>query len=185
MVRDEPPARPGLTVVTGLGEPTADRPRGPEEQAEAAEASVVLLLSGPNLSLLGQRQPEIYGRDTLADHVARATLTAAEHGLALRHVQSDYEGALVEAVLEARGRAVAIVINPGALTHYSWALHDALAAFDGPDVELHLSNPARREAWRRTSVVSPVATGSIAGFGGEGYHLALEAVAALLRTTKH
>jgi len=184
--RDEPPVRPGLTVVTGIQEPTGDRPgRGPEERADASEASVVLLLSGPNLNLLGQRQPEIYGRDTLADHVARATLTAAEHGLAIQHVQSDYEGALVEAVHEARGQMAAIVVNPGALTHYSWSLHDALAAFDGPVVELHLSNPARREAWRRLSVVSPVATGSITGFGGEGYRLAIEAVAALLRNAKH
>jgi 3-dehydroquinate dehydratase-2 len=132
--------------------------------------------------MLGQRQPEIYGRDTLADHVARATLAAAEHDLALEHVQSDYEGALVEAVLRARGRASAVIVNPGALTHYSWSLHDALAAFGGPVVELHLSNPHRRDGWRRRSVVSPVATGVIAGFGGDGYRLAVDAVAALLRS---
>ena len=112
-------------------------------------------------------------------------MAAAEHGLALEHVQSDYEGALIEAVHEARGRAAAIVVNPGALTHYSWSLQDALATFEGPIVELHISNPKRREPWRHVSVVSPVATGVIAGFGGDGYRLAVEAVAAILRAGRH
>jgi 3-dehydroquinate dehydratase-2 len=184
--RDQPPERPELTIVPGMQEPVPEwAARRPEDDPEGDPEVVVLLLSGPNLSLLGQRQPEIYGRDTLADHVARATLAAAEYGLAVRHVQSDYEGALVEAVHEARGQASAIVVNPGALTHYSWSLHDALAAFDGPIVELHLSSPGRREPWRHQSVVTPVATGLIAGFGGEGYRLAIEAVVALLRTGRH
>jgi 3-dehydroquinate dehydratase-2 len=87
---------------------------------------------------------------------------------------------LVDAVQAARGRAAAIIVNPGAFTHYSWALHDALATFDGPVVELHLSNPNARESWRHTSVVAPVATGTIAGFGGVGYTLAVEAVAMAL-----
>ena len=183
MAPQEPPARPELTVVTGLQETGADRGgRRQDEGPERLPDGVVVLLSGPNLSLLGQRQPEVYGRDTLTDHVARATMVAAENGLALEHLQSDYEGALVEAVHEARGRAAAIVINPGALSHYSWALHDALAAFDGPVIELHLSNPRRREAWRHVSVIGPVATGVIAGFGGDGYRLAIEAVAAMLRS---
>jgi 3-dehydroquinate dehydratase-2 len=142
---------------------------------------VVLLLSGPNLNLLGDREPEIYGNATLDDHVAVARETADRHGLLLEHQQSNHEGELVDAVHAARGRASAIVINAGALTHYAWALHDALAAFDGPIVELHLSNPARREAWRATSVIAPVATGLVAGFGGTGYRLALDAVAALVR----
>ena len=141
---------------------------------------IVLLLSGPNLQLLGEREPDIYGRSTLEDHVATASVSAAQHGLELEHYQSDYEGQLVEQVHGARGRVSAIVINPGALTHYGWSLHDALATFDGPVVELHLSNPEGREEWRRTSVVAPVATGTIAGFGGAGYRLAIEAVAALL-----
>jgi 3-dehydroquinate dehydratase-2 len=141
---------------------------------------VVLLLSGPNLNLLGDREPEVYGKETLEDHVTRARATAAEHGLALEHLQSNHEGALVEAVHGARGRCAAIVVNPGALTHYAWSLHDALAAFDGVVVELHLSNPNAREPWRHTSVVAPVADGSIVGFGGVGYELALRAVAALL-----
>ncbi|MCU4184816.1 3-dehydroquinate dehydratase [Acidiferrimicrobium sp. IK] len=141
---------------------------------------LVLLLSGPNLGLLGARQPEIYGTATLADHVETAVAAGAAAGLAVEHLQSDHEGTIVEAVHAARGRAAAIVVNAGALTHYSWALHDALAAFDGPVVELHLSNPGGRDAWRHTSVVTPVATAVIAGLGGAGYRLALDAVASLL-----
>jgi len=141
----------------------------------------VLLLSGPNLDLLGIRQPEIYGATTLEDHVARTTAVAAAKGLDLEHLQSNHEGDLVEAVHGARGRVAAIIVNAAALTHYSWSLHDALAAFDGPVVELHLSNTAAREPWRHTSVVAPVATGSITGFGGHGYELAVDAVALLLR----
>jgi 3-dehydroquinate dehydratase-2 len=141
---------------------------------------VVLLLSGPNLNLLGEREPEIYGTATLDDHVATAAAAAASWGFELEHLQSNHEGVLVDAVQAARGRAVAIVINAGAFTHSSWALHDALAAYDGPVVELHLSNPMSREPWRHTSVVSPVADALICGLGGAGYRLALEAVGELL-----
>lgn len=141
---------------------------------------IVLLLSGVNLDLLGTRQPEVYGTATLADHVATATAAAEAHGLALEHLQTNAEHELVEAIHGARGRCAAIVINPGAFTHYAWSLHDALAAFEGPIVELHLSNPASREEWRKVSVVAPVATGTIAGFGGDGYRLALDAAARLL-----
>lgn len=140
----------------------------------------MLLLSGPNLNLLGDREVDVYGTDTLEAHVARAREAADAEGLDLEHVQSNHEGALVEAVQGARGRAAAIVVNAGALTHYSWSLHDALATFEGPVVELHLSNPAAREPWRHTSVLSPVADGSISGFGGLGYRLAVQAVARLL-----
>jgi 3-dehydroquinate dehydratase-2 len=142
--------------------------------------AVVLLLSGPNLDLLGQREPDIYGHATLEDHVARARARAESHGLELEHVQSNHEGDLVDAVHAARGRVAAVVVNAAALTHYAWSLHDALATFDGPVVELHISNTAAREPWRHTSVVSPVATGTITGFGGHGYALALDAVALLL-----
>lgn len=142
--------------------------------------TTVLLLSGPNLNLLGEREPDVYGTATLAEHVAAAQAVAEAHDLVLEHVQSNHEGVLVDAVHEARGRCAAIVVNAGALTHYAWSLHDALAAFDGPIVELHLSNPAGREAWRSTSVVAPVATAVIAGLGGHGYPMALAAVARLL-----
>ncbi|HVC70818.1 MAG TPA: type II 3-dehydroquinate dehydratase [Acidimicrobiales bacterium] len=141
---------------------------------------LLLLLSGPNLDLLGEREPAIYGTDTLADHVAAATSAALAAGLALEHRQTNHEGELIELVHGARGRAAALVVNAGALTHYSWALHDALASFEGPVVELHLSNPAAREPFRHTSVVAAVADGSIAGFGGLGYVLAVQAVARLL-----
>jgi 3-dehydroquinate dehydratase II len=142
--------------------------------------TTVLLLSGPNLNLLGARQPDIYGTVTLDDHVARATATAESRGLKLEHVQSNHEGELVEAVHTARGRFAALIVNAAALTHYSWSLHDALAAFEGPVVELHLSNTAAREPWRHTSVISPVAIGVIMGFGGLGYEMAVDAVARLL-----
>jgi 3-dehydroquinate dehydratase II len=141
---------------------------------------IVLLLSGANLNLLGEREPEVYGRDRLDDHVRTAAAAAEAHGLTIEHRQSNHEGELVDAIHAARGRCAAIIINPGAFTHYAWALHDALAAFVGPVVELHLSNPNAREPWRHTSVIAPVATGSIVGFGGDGYRLAVEAVAARL-----
>ncbi len=155
--------------------------RGPAVTAlDDTGTATVLLLSGPNLNMLGEREPNIYGTFTLADHVATASASAGRFGLVVEHHQSQHEGDLVELIQGARGRAAAIVINPGALTHYAWSLHDALAAFDGPVIELHLSNPDSREAWRRTSVVAPVATGSISGLGGVGYRLAIEAVAELL-----
>ena len=141
---------------------------------------LVLLLSGPNLNLLGEREPEVYGTATLDDHVEVARRTAAGLGLDIEHLQSNHEGELIDAIHAARARCAAIIINPGALTHYAWGLHDALATFAGIVVELHLSNPDGRESWRRTSVIAPVATGTIAGFGGDGYRLAVEAVAAKL-----
>lgn len=142
--------------------------------------SSILLLSGPNLNLLGTREPHHYGTATLQDHVATARAAADGRGLSLEHLQSNHEGELVDAIHDARGRHAAIIINAGAFTHSSWAIHDALAAFDGPIIELHLSNPDSREPWRRTSVVSPVATGTISGFGGDGYRLAVEAAATIL-----
>ena len=140
----------------------------------------VLLINGPNLNLLGEREPDVYGTDTLEEHVEMVRHAAGELGLEVEHVQSNHEGDIVDAIHAARGQAAAIVINPGAFTHYAWAIHDALAAFSGPIVEVHLSNPQAREAWRHVSVVSPVATGTIAGLGGLGYVLAVKAVARLL-----
>jgi 3-dehydroquinate dehydratase-2 len=142
---------------------------------------IIVLLSGPNLQLFGEREPEVYGPETLAERVARATATAERLGCRLEHVQSDSEGDLVDAVHEARGRAAAIVVNGGALSHYGWSLHDALAAFGGVIVELHVSNPMSREKWRSDSVIAPVADGVIAGLGGLGYELAVEAAVRLLR----
>jgi 3-dehydroquinate dehydratase-2 len=146
----------------------------------STDTPLVVLLSGPNLDLLGDRQPELYGTATLEEVVAQARQEAAAAGLVLEHHQSNHEGELIEHVHGARGRAAAIVVNAGALSHYSWALHDAVASFDGVAVELHLTNPAGREPWRHTSVLAPVVDGSIAGFGPLGYRLAVAAVARLL-----
>ena len=139
--------------------------------------AIIALLHGPNLNLLGQREPHIYGSATLDDYVAAVTAAAATHGHTVEALQTNHEGALVDAIHAARNHAAAIIINPGAFTHYAWAIHDALAAFNGPIVEVHISNPNAREAWRHTSVVAPVATGSIMGFGIHGYELGVEAIA--------
>ncbi|MFN8036012.1 MAG: type II 3-dehydroquinate dehydratase [Acidimicrobiia bacterium] len=144
--------------------------------------ATILLLSGPNLNLFGSRDPEVYGTDTLDEMVDDARRAAGEHGLDLEHLQSNYEGAIVDAIQAARGRCDAIILNAGALTHYSFAISDALAAYDGVKVELHVSNPAAREEWRHTSMIAGVVDGTVAGFGRAGYRLAVEAVAAKLRT---
>ena len=143
----------------------------------AKSAKRVLLLNGPNLNLLGEREPEVYGTATLADHVASATQTATDLGLVLDSVQSNNSSELVNAIHSARTTHDAIVINPGAFTHYAWSIHDALSAYAGPVLEVHISNPNAREAWRHTSVVAPVATGSIMGLGMHGYELAVAAIA--------
>lgn len=140
----------------------------------------LLLISGPNLNLLGDREPEVYGTETLENHVASAATEAQRHGFHLTHLQSNHEGELIEAVHAARGAYAAIIINAGAFTHTSWALHDALASYEGLVVELHLSHPAAREPFRHTSVIASVADGAIVGFGGLGYALAVESVARLL-----
>ena len=136
----------------------------------------ILLLHGPNLNLLGQREPEIYGTATLDDYVARVTTLAAQSGLEVESLQSNHEGDLVDAVHAARGRHDAIIINAGAFTHYAWSIHDALATFSGTVIEVHISNPNAREPWRHTSVIAPVADGTIAGLGLLGYELAVQAV---------
>jgi 3-dehydroquinate dehydratase-2 len=129
---------------------------------------------------LGSRSPEIYGSQTLTEHVNRFTDQAKGLGFDVRHVHSNFEGDLIEAVHAARQSAVAIVINAGALTHTSWALADALAMFEGAKVEVHLSNPAAREPYRHVSTLAGVVNGSIAGFGAISYDLALDAVRRLL-----
>jgi 3-dehydroquinate dehydratase-2 len=147
---------------------------------DAPPAPLVLLLSGPNLSLLGERQPLIYGTATLADVAERAARAAAAAGARLEHLHSDHEGDLVTAVHGARGRADALVVNAAALSHYAWSLSDALATFEGVVVEVHLSNPDAREPWRRRSVVTPVADGCVSGFGGLGYEVAVGAALRLV-----
>ena len=142
--------------------------------------SVILLLSGPNLNLLGEREPEFYGTTTLDDLVEMAREAAAKSGHDLEHVQSNHEGALIDAIHGARGRCAAIVCNAGAFTHYAYAIADALATFEGVKIELHLSNPNARDPWRHVSVLSPVVDGIIAGLRAVGYRLAIEAVAARL-----
>lgn len=143
-------------------------------------ATKVLLVNGPNLNLLGTREPAHYGHTTLAEIEARAKAFGAELGLEVDCVQSNSEGTLVDAVQSALGRASAIIINPAAYTHTSIALRDAIAAVGLPAVEVHLSNVHAREQFRHTSLTAPACRGVIAGFGAEGYLLALRAVAALL-----
>ena len=141
---------------------------------------LLLVLHGPNLNLLGEREPAVYGTATLEDYVQAARDAAARHGWEVEAVQTNHEGELVDAIHGARGRCAAILINPGAFTHYAWSLHDALAAFEGPVLEVHISNPSAREPWRHTSVVAPVAAGSIMGLGLAGYGLAVDALAGLV-----
>ncbi|MHB8826275.1 MAG: type II 3-dehydroquinate dehydratase [Acidimicrobiales bacterium] len=141
--------------------------------------TTILLLSGPNLDQLGVRSPEIYGSETLDDHVERVRRVAEALGYDVRHRQSNFEGDLIEEIHEA-AQTSAIVINAGALTHTSWALADALASYPGVVVEVHLSNPAAREPFRHTSTLATVVDGTIAGFRGLSYDLALEAAHRLL-----
>lgn len=172
------------TTSTPTTTPTAPAPAAPTADRAGGTDQIIVLLHGPNLNLLGDREPEIYGTSTLADHVAAAREAAASFGFTLTDQQSNHEGELVDAIHAARYTSAAIIINPGAFTHYSWAIHDALSAYPGVIVELHLSNPNAREPWRHTSVVAPVATGTIAGFGAHGYPLAVQAVAASLGATR-
>jgi 3-dehydroquinate dehydratase II len=144
--------------------------------------TTVLVLNGPNLGMLGAREPEIYGSATLADIAAACQDLGAELGLEVDLRQTDDEAELIGWVHEAFERRLPVVINPAAFTHYSYALRDALAMLTAPLIEVHLSNPAARESFRHTSVVSAVATGTIAGFGPQSYELALRAVARLLKS---
>ena len=140
----------------------------------------ILVLNGPNLNLLGLREPEIYGRETLSDIEEACLERAAELGLQLDFRQSNHEGQLVDWIHEARQTADGIILNAGAYSHTSIALLDALAAAELPVVEVHLSNIYRREPFRHHSYISRVARGVICGFGGHGYELALTAMARLL-----
>lgn len=139
----------------------------------------IFVLSGPNLNLLGVREPDIYGHETLADIEARCSRRAAEFGLAVEFRQSNQEGVLIDWVQDARTEASAVVINPAGYGHTSVALLDALKTLAIPVIECHLSNPAAREAFRRHTYVSLIATGVVSGFGGASYELAIEAAAGL------
>jgi 3-dehydroquinate dehydratase-2 len=140
----------------------------------------ILILNGPNLNLLGHRQPEVYGRETLADVVAACTALGKTLGLEVVAKQSNHEGALVDYIHAAREGAAGIIINPGAYSHTSIAILDALNAYDGPVLEVHISNIHKRETFRHHSYVSARAEGVIAGFGTEGYLLALRRMATLV-----
>lgn len=141
---------------------------------------LVTLLNGPNLNLLGKRQPEIYGHETLADVESAASALAAELGLSLKTLQSNHEGQLVDYIQAAREDSAGIIINPGAYSHTSVAILDALNTFEGVVLEVHISNIHKRESFRHHSFVSSRAEGVIAGFGTEGYLLALRRMASLL-----
>ncbi len=143
-------------------------------------APLVAVYNGPNLNLLGTRQPEIYGRTTLADVEALCQARAAAHGLEIEFRQSNHEGVLIDWVQSCRNRAAGIIINPGGLSHTSIALLDALLATDLPVIEVHVTNIHRREAFRHTSITGKAATGVIAGLGPTGYGFAIEAMAGLL-----
>ncbi|SMC59171.1 type II 3-dehydroquinate dehydratase [Sporomusa malonica] len=147
-----------------------------------ASTEKVLIIHGPNLNLLGKREPAIYGSTTLDDINTRLNERARELGLQLTIVQTNHEGVMIDTIQEAEDKFACIIINPAALTHYSVAVRDALAAVSVPAIEVHLSNIYRREEFRHHSVVSPVALGQIAGFGANSYLLALEAASCLIRS---
>jgi len=140
----------------------------------------IQVIHGPNLNLLGQREPEVYGRLTLAELDERLQAYAREAGIELHILQSNHEGAIVDAVQQAAGWADGVVINPGAYTHYAYAIRDAIRGVGLPAVEVHLSNVYAREPFRHTSVIAPVCLGQISGFGWHSYQLGLEALIAWL-----
>lgn len=142
----------------------------------------VLIIHGPNLNLLGKREPAIYGATTLDAINTMLNNRAQELGLQLTIVQTNHEGVMIDTIQEADDKFACIIINPAALTHYSIAVRDALAAIGVPAIEVHLSNIYQREKFRHHSVISPVAIGQIAGFGASSYLLALEAASSLIRS---
>jgi 3-dehydroquinate dehydratase-2 len=142
----------------------------------------IFVLNGPNLNLLGTREPEIYGHTTLSDVESLCRDCAAREGLQVDFRQTNHEGVLVDWVQEGRTASAGLILNAGAYTHTSVALHDALKAFNLPSIEVHISNPHRREPFRHTSYISPAVTGVICGVGAQGYGLAIQALASLLKT---
>ena len=144
-------------------------------------SSPIYVLNGPTLNLLGEREPEIYGRTTLAEISKMVTARAKVHGLAVVFRQSNHEGELIDWVQEARKKSCGVILNGAAFTHTSIALYDALRALDKPLIEVHLSNPAAREPFRHHSYVSRVANGVICGLGAEGYVVAVDAISKLVK----
>ena len=153
----------------------------PKQRTAAARKPVILILHGPNLNLLGTREPGVYGTTTLADIDAALVAEGARLGVTVRCLQSNHEGALVDALHDARSWAAGVVINPAAYTHTSVALRDAIAAIGLPAVEVHLSNTDAREAFRHHSYTAPVCVGSIRGFGWKSYLLGLQALVEVIR----
>lgn len=141
----------------------------------------ILIINGPNLNMLGTREPEIYGSTTLSDINERIQRCADEAGVAVAFFQSNHEGAIVDKIQEAMGKYAYIILNAGAYTHYSVAIRDAIAAIDVPVIEVHMSNIYTREEFRHHSVIAPVAMGQISGFGAESYLAALYTAIAKLR----
>jgi 3-dehydroquinate dehydratase-2 len=159
----------------------SDSGRG-DDEAKGLRALRVLVIHGPNLNLLGEREPEIYGRVKLRDIDRELKRLGRELGLAVDSYQSNSEGAIVDRIQKARDRADLLLVNPGAYTHTSLAIRDALAAIGVPVIEVHLSNVYRREPFRHHSTIADLAVGRIMGFGADGYYLALRAAATLLST---
>ncbi|WP_276944906.1 type II 3-dehydroquinate dehydratase [Ferrimicrobium acidiphilum] len=149
------------------------------QQGQVAMRPSIALVHGPNLNLLGERQPEIYGMGTLDDLTQLAREAAIEHGYELASLQTNSEAELIEAIHGLDSSTVALILNAGAFTHYSWAIADAIASKNVPTIELHISNPAARENFRTLSVLAAVVSGSISGFGEIGYVLAVQAAALL------
>ena len=141
-------------------------------------------MHGPNLNLLGTREPAVYGSLTLAEHVARATKTAEQHSYGVDSEQTNDLATMIGWVHGAPGKYAGIVLNAGAFTHFAWSLHDALKSAKVPVVEVHISNPAAREPWRHESVIAPVAIGTVAGFGADSYVLGVEAMVRYLEVHK-
>jgi 3-dehydroquinate dehydratase-2 len=133
---------------------------------------MILLVNGPNLNLLGERQPEIYGATTLAEIESMVRDTCAQYGMELKAIQSNHEGTLIDFLQEHRQEAQGVIVNLGAYTHTSYALHDCIKSIPSPTIEVHISNIHSREEWRHKSVIAPVVRGQIAGLGAMGYYFA-------------